>query len=96
MLFVISKPMKINIIPFGEVEEERFEISKTYKLIEMTGGFWRLTKKCKDNYSPLSYILYLKGEVEVPEKQKTKTAKITTSNKTSYGKNAEIQAILTL
>ena len=56
--------MNINIIPFGEVTEDRFEEAKKYKLVEMTAGFWRLTSKCKDNYDPLAYIKYLKGSIE--------------------------------
>lgn len=56
--------MKIKITPFGEIDKERFEEAKKYKLVEMTAGFWRLTRKCKDNYDPLSYIEYLRGSVQ--------------------------------
>lgn len=55
---------KVNIIPFGEVDLERFELSKEYKLIEQIAGFWRLTRKCKDNYNSEDYILFLQGKIE--------------------------------
>ncbi|HOT61176.1 MAG TPA: hypothetical protein PKW94_02715 [Candidatus Dojkabacteria bacterium] len=60
----------MNIVPFGDVEKDRFDLSKKYKLIEMTAGFWRLTKKCRDNYDPESYIRYLQGKLEQPIKIK--------------------------
>lgn len=65
--------MRTKITPFGEVEKDRLDLSKRYKLIEMTAGFWRLTKKCKDNYDSGSYIHYLQGKLKQPvkiEKQK--------------------------
>jgi hypothetical protein len=52
------------IIPFGEIEEERFEEARKYNLVEMTAGFWRLTSKCRKNYDPILYIKYLQGRVE--------------------------------
>jgi hypothetical protein len=56
----------MNLIPFGEVDKERYEVSKKYKLIEIVNGIWRLTVKCKDNYQPESYIKYLRGSLEKP------------------------------
>jgi hypothetical protein len=56
------------IIPFGEVKEDRFQISKKYSLIEMIAGIYRLSEKCKKHYDPISYIHYLRGDVEIPEK----------------------------
>ena len=56
------------IIPFGDIEEERFELSKRYNLIEQVNGVWRLTNKCKNNYEELSYFKYLKGEREKPDR----------------------------
>jgi len=56
--------MKIKITPFGEVDRERLEEAKKYKLVEMTAGFWRLTKKCKQHYDLFSYIEYLRGNIE--------------------------------
>lgn len=61
-------PETIKLIPFGEVLRDRYLISKKYNLIEMVGGIWRLTKKCKDNYTDLSYFYYLTGKLEKPEK----------------------------
>lgn len=58
----------MNLIPFGEVLRDRVEISKRYKLIELINGIWRLTKKCRDNYDPESYVHYLKGDVEKPRR----------------------------
>ena len=56
------------IIPFGDIEEERFELSKRYNLIEQVNDVWRLTNKCKNNYEELSYFKYLKGEREKPDR----------------------------
>lgn len=56
----------MNLIPFGEVLRDRYEISVKYKLIEKINGIWRLTTKCKDNYQPESYIKYLRGNLEKP------------------------------
>ena len=58
----------MNLIPFGDVDRERVEISKKYRLIEMVNGIWRLTTKCKDNYQSESYVKYLRGTVEKPER----------------------------
>lgn len=60
------KPMYL--VPFGEVKEDRFEISEKYNLIEQVNGIWRLTSKCKKNYNEMSYFRYLKGEIEKPTK----------------------------
>jgi hypothetical protein len=57
------------IIPFGDVEKERLELSKKYGLVEMIAGIWRLTSKCKKNYDSISYIEYLQGKVEKPIKK---------------------------
>lgn len=59
----------MEIIPFGEVLKDRFELSKKYNLIENIGGFWRVTKKCKENYNPESYVYYLRGKIEKPTKE---------------------------
>lgn len=64
----------MKIVPFGEVLEDRLDLSKKYKLIEMTAGFWRLTKKCKDNYDSESYIYYLQGKIERPSKKTRENA----------------------
>lgn len=58
----------MKIIPFGEIEKDRFELSKRYKLIECVNGIWRLTKKCKDHYDFESYYKYLRGSVVVPRR----------------------------
>lgn len=58
----------MKIIPFGEIEKDRFELSKRYKLIECVNGIWRLTKKCKDHYDFESYYKYLQGKIVVPKR----------------------------
>lgn len=58
----------MNLIPFGEVDKERVDLSKRYNLIEVCNGIWRLTKKCKDNYDSESYVHYLKGDIEKPRR----------------------------
>jgi len=58
----------MNLIPFGEVEKERYSISKRYGLIEKVGGIWRLTAKCKNAYDSTSYVYYLQGKVEKPSR----------------------------
>jgi hypothetical protein len=58
----------MNITPFGEVLKDRVELSIRYKLLEQVNGIWRLTQKCKSNYDSNSYIYYLRGSVEKPER----------------------------
>ena len=58
----------MNVIPFGEVAQDRYEISKRYGLIEKVGGIWRLTAKCKNAYDSTSYVYYLQGKVEKPSR----------------------------
>ena len=58
----------MNLIPFGEVDKERVDLSKRYNLIEVCNGIWRLTKKCKDNYDSESYVHYLKGDIAKPRR----------------------------
>jgi len=60
------------VIPFGEVVEDRFELSKKYKLVEIINGIWRLTEKCKGNYDQLSYLRYLQSKVEKPTRISSK------------------------
>jgi len=58
----------MQLTPFGEILKDRYELSKKYGLIEKTGGIWRLTSKCKDNYDSIQYIYYLRGKIEKPKK----------------------------
>lgn len=60
----------INIIPFGEVIEERFNISKEHRLVEMCAGIWRMSKRARDNYDPISFIKFLQGKVDKPDRIK--------------------------
>ena len=58
----------MQLTPFGEILKDRYELSKKYGLIEKTGGIWRLTSKCKDNYDSIQYIYYLRGKIKQPRK----------------------------
>ena len=58
----------MNLIPFGEVTQDRYEISKKYCLIEKAGPIWRLTQKCKNAYDPTSYVFYLQGKIDKPKR----------------------------
>ena len=58
----------MKLIPLGDIDRDRYEISKRYNLIENCNGIWRLTKKCKDNYDSESYIHYLRGNIEKPRR----------------------------
>jgi uncharacterized membrane protein len=78
----MEKDIKIKIVPFGEVLEERVELSKQYKLVEFR-GVWKLTQKCRDNYNPISYIEYLQGRVDQPRKQNQVGGERGTSSKPS-------------
>lgn len=66
---------KIEIIPFGSVLRDRYELMKKYKLVDVVSGFHRMTEKARKNYDPVSFMHYLQGKVEKPEritpKQKT-------------------------
>lgn len=58
----------MRIIPFGEVEKDRFDICKRYKLLECVNGIWRVTEKCKKNYEFESFYKYLKGDIIAPQR----------------------------
>lgn len=58
----------MNITPYGEVKDDRWLICKRYSLVESINGFWRMTKKAKDNYEPISFIGYLQGKIEKPDR----------------------------
>ena len=66
---------KIEIIPFGSVLRDRYELMKKFELVDLVSGFHRMTEKARKNYDPISFIHYLQGKVEKPEritpKQKT-------------------------
>ena len=56
----------MNAIPFGEVLQDRIQLSKRYSLIEFSYGIWKLTEKARKYYDPISYIKYLQGKIEKP------------------------------
>jgi len=60
----------MKIIPFGEVIEERFNTSKEHRLVEMCAGIWRMSSRARDNYDPISFIKFLQGKVDKPDRIK--------------------------
>lgn len=66
---------RIEIIPFGSVLRDRYELMKKYKLVDKVSGFSRMTEKARKNYDPISFIYYLQGRIEKPKRidQKEKT-----------------------
>ncbi len=58
----------MNIVPFGEVKDDRWILCKKYGLVESINGFWRMTKKARENYEPVSFIGYLQGKIEKPDR----------------------------
>lgn len=83
----------MKVIPFGNIIEDRLELSRKYGLVRRIGEVWILTQKCRDNYNPISYIEYLRGQVEKPNKN-------TPSEKTAPSEKIEreqaIQELLAL
>lgn len=65
----------MNIIPFGEIEKDRFDICKRYGLLECCNGVWRMTAKAKRVYDSYSFINYLKGKVGKPSRLLPKVEK---------------------
>ena len=60
--------MKKDYFPLGDIEEERYQLSEKYKLVETVNGVHRLTEKCRKHYDEMSYLKYLKGMREKPVK----------------------------
>jgi len=62
--------------PLGDLKENRWQLSKKYDLVELVNGVHRLTEKCRKHYDQLSYIGYLRGDIDRPiridKKQKTR------------------------
>lgn len=58
----------MNCFPLGEVKEDRYKLSEKYGLLEKVNGVHRLTKKCRENYDAMSYIYYLQGKTQRPER----------------------------
>jgi hypothetical protein len=60
----------LEIIPFGSVVEERFNTSKQHNLVEMCAGIWRMSSRARENYDPISFIKFLQGKVDKPDRIK--------------------------
>ena len=61
----------MQIIPFGNVIEERLKLAEKYKLVTSRGKVWVLTDKCRNSFNSVSFLEYLRGEIEKPEKRNT-------------------------
>ncbi len=90
----------IELIPFGSVLRDRYELMKKYKLVDMVAGFSRMTEKARKNYDPISFIHYLQGKVEKPERITTKQKMVTPPDhvyfKDQPEKNKIVQEILAM
>ena len=89
----------MKVIPFGEILEDRLEVSKQYGLVKKTSSIWILTQKCRENYNSISYIEYLKGKVNTPIKntqQKTEPTQERVADKIPISTNEAIQELLNL
>lgn len=80
---------KIEIIPFGSVLRDRYELMKKYKLVDKVSGFSRMTEKARKNYDPISFIYYLRGEVEKPKRITPKTEMVAPSNPSDFKDNLQ-------
>ena len=81
----------MNVIPFGEVERDRFDICKKYGLIEMCGGIWRMTVKAKKNYEAVSFVYYLQGKKEKPDRIEEKKIEVKTKEKSKPLKEIKVE-----
>lgn len=65
----------IELIPFGIVLRDRYELMKKFELVDVVSGFHRMTEKARKNYDPVSFVYYLQGRIEKPARidQKEKT-----------------------
>ena len=58
--------------PFPQLEEERVEFCKEKNLFENVNGIWRLTAKARKYYDDISFIKYLRGDIEQPARLHSK------------------------
>ena len=58
----------MKVIPFGEVVESRFFTARDHSLVEPLAGFWRMTRRAKDNYEEESFIRFLQGKELRPKR----------------------------
>ena len=58
----------MNYFPLGVIDEDRYELSLKYGLVEYVNGIHRLTEKCRKNYDEMSYLKYLRGILQEPKK----------------------------
>ena len=61
----------MNIYPFGEIADDRYQICIDYKLIEeiKDTGIWKLSKKCRDNYNSKSFLDWMEGRRDKPVRE---------------------------
>lgn len=90
----------IELIPFGIVLRDRYELMKKYKLVDMVAGFSRMTEKARKHYDPVSFIHYLQGRIEKParidQKEKTVAPPDPVYFKDQPEKNKIVQEILAM
>lgn len=56
--------------PLGQIQEDRYELSKRYGLVEFINGVHRITEKCRKNYDEIDYLKYLKGTIDQKQVKK--------------------------
>jgi hypothetical protein len=90
----------IELIPFGIVLRDRYELMKKYKLVDMVAGFSRMTEKARKHYDPVSFLHYLQGRIEKParidQKEKTVAPPDPVYFKDQPEKNKIVQEILAM
>lgn len=66
----------MNLFPFGEIEDNKYDTCIKYGLIERVSDteIWRLTQKCKANYEPITFIQWLENKREKPMRVNKKEA----------------------
>lgn len=58
--------------PLGDLDTDRVQEAREYNLLEVVNGIYRLTDKCRKHYDELTYVRYLRGEIESWQVKKTK------------------------
>lgn len=82
----------VKLIPFGEVLEERVKLARDHNLIEQKWSLTRMTERARKYYEPISFIEYLQGKVEHPQRLLEIFKQPGTDKETPQAKQNEIQA----
>ena len=86
----------MKVIPFGEVVKNRLDISKQCDLVKRVSNVWILTQKCRDNYDPISYIEYLRGKLDKPQKKTAAVEKTEPVQKVQVSRDEALEQLLAL